>query len=162
MAKASRRAGNYSTATDPLEAVRRAMNDPFIQAELVRQQNYFNTPAAKAHADYWARVNELEAVEDARQWHPDPGHGALTIGGRFARVVVHKRPIVARANTLFSPRSYPVGFQVPVGLRFESPLKVVTCLRRKVRRNIMFAKRKAGFGKKQRMPRRTWRSNVSC
>lgn len=104
----------------------------------------------------------LEEVEDGRLWHPDPDRGALTVGGRYARLVVHKRPLVARANTLFSPRSYPVGFQVPVGFRFESPFKVVTCLRRKVRRQIMFAKRKAGFGKKRRMPRRTWRSDVSC
>lgn len=110
----------------------------------------------------WAPSTWLSDVEDGRQWHPDPDQGALTVGGRFARVVVHKRPLVARANTIFSPSSYPVGLQVPVGVQFESPFKVITCLRRKVRREIMFAKRRAGYGKKVRKPRRTWRSNVSC
>lgn len=107
-------------------------------------------------------LSPLLEVEDARAWHPDPEQGALTIGGRFARVVVHSRPVVARANTIFSPSSYPVGFQVPVGVRFESPFKVVTCLRRKIRREIMFARNKAGKGVRKRRPRRSWRSNVSC
>lgn len=104
----------------------------------------------------------LNEVEDGRLWHPDPEQGALTIGGRFARVVVHKRPIVARSNTLWSPAGLPVGLQAPVGLRFESPFKVVTCLRRKVRREIMFATGRGGKGVRKRRPRRSWRSNVSC
>lgn len=104
----------------------------------------------------------LSMFEDRRAWEPDPERGALTFGGKYARVIVHSRPVVARANTLFSSRAYPVGLQVPVGVRFESPFKVITCVRRKVRRQIMFAKKKAGYGKKQRMPRRNWRSNVSC
>jgi len=106
--------------------------------------------------------SHLDQVEDGRVWHPDPEHGALTIGGRWARVVVHQRPIMARANTIFSPRSYPVGVQVPVGFKFETPLKVITCIRRRVRRSIMFATRRAGFGKRKRYPRRTWRSEIWC
>lgn len=104
----------------------------------------------------------LSMFEDRRAWDPDPERGALTFGNRYARVIVHPRPVIARANTLFSASAYPVGIQVPVGVRFESPLKVVTCVRRKLRRKIMFAKRKAGFGQRQKMPRRDWRSNVSC
>lgn len=120
------------------------------------------SPAAPA-SPIVSAVAPLQEVEDLRSWHPDPAQGALTIGGRFARVVVHKRPLVARANTLFSARAYPVGFQVPVGVRFESPLKVVTCLRRKIRREVIFAKKKAGFGARRRHhSRRSWRSNVSC
>lgn len=105
---------------------------------------------------------DLSAVEDGRLWHPDPEQGALTIGGRFAQVVVHKRPIVARSNTIWSASGVPVGLQVPVGVRFESPLKVITCVRRKVRRQIIFATRRNGKGVRKRQPRRNWRSNVSC
>lgn len=108
----------------------------------------------------------LSSVEDGRLWHPDPDQGALTVGGRWARVVVHSRPIVARSETFKSwglvDRGMPVGFQVPVGLKFESPLRVITCLRRKVRREVIFARKKAGKGVKRRKPRRNWRSNVVC
>lgn len=99
-------------------------------------------------------------IEDGRLWHPDADHGALTIGGRFAHVVVHKRPVIGRANTIWSGRGLPVGVQVPVGIQFESPLKVVTCVRRKVRRQIMFATGRGG--KFHRKPRRSWRSDIKC
>lgn len=104
----------------------------------------------------------LSMFEDRRAWGPDPERGAVTFGGQYARVVVHSRPVIARSNSVFTARGYPVGVQVPVGVRFESPFKVITCVRRKVRRQIMFAKRKAGYGQKQRKPRRNWRSDVSC
>lgn len=108
-------------------------------------------------------LSPLLEVEDARAWHPDPEQGALTIGGRFARVVVHKRPIIARSKPIWAWRGLPVGPQVPVGLRFESPLKVVTCLRRKIRREVIFALNRGGKGGgKKAKPRRTWRSGIRC
>lgn len=140
MARGSR--SSNVASRDPLRSLARALQTP-------RPSSVFGPG-----------VGRLDEVEDGRVWHPDPDHGALTLGGNVARVIVHSRPIVARANTLFSPRAYPVGFQVPVGVRFESPLKVITCVRRKIRREIMFAKRRAGGG--NRKPRRTWRSDVSC
>lgn len=108
----------------------------------------------------------LVEVEDGRSWHPDPDRGAVTIGGRWARVVVHPRPIVARTKPLWAWKGMPIGLQPPVGLRFESPLKVVTCVRRKVRREVIFAldrqrSRKSG-GRGGRRYRRTWRSNIGC
>lgn len=103
----------------------------------------------------------LSDIEDNRLFTFDPP-SSMTIGGRVARVIVHKRPIIARANTIFSARSYPVGLQVPVGIKFESPLKVITCLRRKIRRQIMFVTNKAGKGVRKRRPRRSYRSTVSC
>lgn len=104
----------------------------------------------------------LSDVEDGRVWHPDPDRGALTIGGRFASVVVHSRPVIARSKPIWSWKGLPVGVQVPVGVRFESPLKVVTCLRRKIRRNVIFALDKGGKGSGKRQPRRTWRSDIKC
>lgn len=108
------------------------------------------------------RPEPMTDVEDRRLWSPDVEPSGVTIGGRVARVIVHRRPVVARANTILTPRGLPVGLQVPIGLRYESPLFVLTCLRRKIRREIMFAKRKVGFGKKVKPPRRGWRSNISC
>lgn len=104
----------------------------------------------------------LSAVEDGRSWHPDPEQGALTIGGRFARVVVHSRPVIARSKPIWAWKGMPAGVQVPVGVRFESPFKVITCMRRKIRREVIFALNKGGKGVKRRRGRRSWRSNVSC
>ena len=102
------------------------------------------------------------SIEDRRFWHPDPDRGAITLGGRFARVVVHKRPPIAFSKSLYAYRGLPRGIQVPVGVRFESPLKVVTCIRRKIRREVILARGHGGKGKRHRVPRRTWRSNVGC
>lgn len=107
----------------------------------------------------------FQPLDDGRYWHPDPDHGALTVGGRYARIVVHKRPLIARNKALsgwIGGRGVPVGLQVPIGVRFESPYKVLTCIRRKVRREVIFARKKAGSGVRRRKPRRSWRSNVVC
>lgn len=107
----------------------------------------------------------FEPLDDGRYWHPDPDHGAMTVGGRYARVVVHSRPLVARSKGISSwigGRGFPVGLEVPIGVRFESPFRVLTCIRRKIRREIIFARNKAGRGKNRRNPRRSWRSNVVC
>lgn len=107
----------------------------------------------------------FQPLDDGRYWHPDPDQGALTIGGRYARVIVHQRPLVARSKALSSwigGKGLPIGLQVPVGVKFESPYRVLTCVRRKVRRAVVFARGKAGKGVKKRRPRRTWRSNVVC
>lgn len=109
---------------------------------------------------------DLREVEDFREWHPDPDHGAVTLGGNWARVVVHPRPFVARSKPIYAWRGLPVGLQPPVGLKFESPLKVVTCVRRKVRREVIHAlaklrkKKKPGRGGAKH--RRTWRSEIKC
>lgn len=113
-----------------------------------------------------SRLAPLSLHEDLRLWHPDPERGAVEVGGRWAKVVVHSRPVVARSRALsswgLSDRGLPVGLQVPVGLRFESPFRVLTCMRRKIRRQVIFARRKAGKGVKRRKPRRNWRSQVVC
>lgn len=110
------------------------------------------------------RPFNLDEVEDGRLWHPDPDHGALTVGGRWASVVVHKRPIIARSQALkpLGFRGMPRAIQVPVGVQFHSPFKVITCVRRKTRRMVLFAKRKTGKGRYRKPPRRGWRSEIWC
>lgn len=107
----------------------------------------------------------LSEVEDRRTWHPDPDHGAFTLGGSLASVTVHRRPIIARSKT-FSRwgfgRGIPVGVQVPVGIQYAHSFNVINCVRRKVRRQVIFARNKGGKGVKRRPPRRTWRSNIWC
>lgn len=107
----------------------------------------------------------LSELEDRRVWHPDPEQGSLTIGGRFASVTVHQRPLIARSQTftrLGFGRGIPVGLQVPVGVRFAHSFDVINCVRRKVRRQVLHARRKTGSGVKRKNPRHTWRSAIWC
>lgn len=110
----------------------------------------------------------LDLVQDRREFHPDSLIPDLEIDGTPSRFVVpgitrprwrlHTRPWIARDYYTGSVR----GFQVPVGIQYESPLRVLTCVRRKIRRQVMFAKRKMGVGAKARFRRRNSRSGVKC
>lgn len=52
----------------------------------------------------------------------------------------------------------PVAEWIPI---FENPQRVVPCVQRDVRRQVMFAKRLAGIGHKTKK-RRTWSSGIGC
>lgn len=82
----------------------------------------------------------------------------LRVGTQKHYVSVHKRPVVAKSY--WTKR--PVGLQLPVGVMFESPLRVVTCARRKMRRQVLFAKRRTGKGAKARRHKRNQWSDVRC
>lgn len=144
---------------------RRRSNGYNSKASVPRVADETLTSLRALSGPFLSPVRLLQPLDDGRYWHPDPEHGALTVGGRYANVVVHSRPLVARSKTASSwigGRGVPVGVQVPVGVRFESPYKVLTCVRRKIRREVIFARDKAGRGVKRRQPRRNWRSNVVC
>lgn len=108
-------------------------------------------------------------VEDRRSFNFDPDPVALDVRGRPARfavssvvrapsVRVHRRSLIARDYYTNSFR----GFQVPVGIKYQSMFPVVTCVRRKIRRAVMFAlgRTRKGSGAKRR--NRNDRSGVSC
>jgi len=126
-------------------------------------------PPALPVTNYNPLPDPLSLLQDNRVYHPldefrpvlAVDRMGMTIGVGRTTFNVHKRPIVARANTLWSSRGLPVGLQVPVGTRWESPFKVVTCARRKVRRAVMFARKKVGLGAKAKR-RRNRNSGVSC
>lgn len=107
-------------------------------------------------------------VEDGRTYNPvDPSFRSLTIGGSIARinvakVVVHKRPVIAYGQPIYAYRGLPRGVQVPVGVKFESPFRVVRCLRRKIRREVIFALRKEKKGAGARHRRHNAFSKVGC
>lgn len=106
------------------------------------------------------------AAEDGRFFNPDPEPPARELSGRPARFSVsvspfhkvHGRSVIARSYFTGFPR----GLQVPVGIKFSNPLSVTACIRRKVRRMVMFAKGKTRKGAGSR--RRVWGrySNVRC
>lgn len=89
----------------------------------------------------------LRRIEDRRLFHPESFYRpARTLSGNRPRIVA------GSSHSLFS---------MPHGVRFDVPAKTVICVRRKRRKEVLFAKGKAGAGRK-RPPRRNWYSNVRC
>lgn len=91
----------------------------------------------------------FEAIEDRRTFHPD---GYF----REARDLTGT-PAPAR---LRDTRSRTPRYQVVALDDSRSP--VLVCVRRKQRREVIFAKRKAGKGARTRRRRRNYYSNVRC
>lgn len=120
-------------------------------------------------ANEFSLLRPLNLVEDLRLYHPeDDNRPALDVRSRPARfvvssivgppsVVAHRRSFVARSYYSGGVR----GFQVPVGIKFRSMFPVVTCIRRKMRRAVMFALGKTRKGSGGRRDR-NWRSDVKC
>lgn len=91
----------------------------------------------------------MRQVEDRREFHPSGrARSARLVDGRSAAIQVG-RPSRSRPQAL------------PAGVRFSMPWRVMMCVRRKRRREVMFAKGKAGR-RGQRPPRRNYYSEVSC
>lgn len=146
MARGSRRA---SAIASPIA---NAESDPLVQL-------LAPTPAVSV---FEATAEPLSLVQDNRVYHPEGPRQSVVIGGRLARVVVHNRPAIAYGKPIYAYRGMPHGLQVPVGTKFESPFRVVRCLRRKIRREVIFALRKEKKGAGARKRRRNPDSGVKC
>lgn len=91
----------------------------------------------------------LRTIEDRREWHPlGPRRSARSFNAAHHQLVVKQ------------PRKQ--SHKVPKGIRFHAPRKVLICVRRKVRREVMFALNKRGKGSARRNRRRNWYSAISC
>lgn len=95
----------------------------------------------------------LIEFEDRRRWHPemDEFRPAVVVPMSSAGLVVptsRRRQLRARQA-------------VPRGLSFRTPKAVVICVRRKRRKEVMFASGRAGK-RGQRKPRRSEWSSISC
>lgn len=94
----------------------------------------------------------LTAIEDRRTYHPlKVQRPARTISGHPSGPVTPKKtPTRSRAF-------------VAHGLKFPDPTgRVVICVRRKQRREVLFAKKKTRAGARARARRRNWYSNIGC
>lgn len=89
----------------------------------------------------------LRAFEDRRSFHPL---------GDFRPALTFSRKEFSRVSDAATPLS-----KVP-RFRFSRPDKVLVCVRRGVRREVIFAKRKAGKGSRSNRRRRNYYSEVSC
>lgn len=106
----------------------------------------------------------LQPIEDRRRWAP-PGHDqAREATGRHARIV-HK---VASPRVKKGPGGKPLRsrkayvFAKPVeAFGFADARRTVICLKRKVRRSVIFAFKHTGKGARARKRRNDY-SNIRC
>lgn len=101
---------------------------------------------------------DLLAIEDRRQWHPEepfePARSARSLSDSFV-VADPVRPTKRQAP------GRPLSISADV-FRFKVPDNVAVCIRRKERREVLFAKRKTGKGSRKRFRRRNYYTEVSC
>lgn len=95
----------------------------------------------------------LHLIEDLRRYDPARHVNARSLFNRFHRLVVDPNVNLkrSRSRVALTPR-----------IAFANPERVVTCIKRKTRRQVMFAMRKTGKGAQRRRRHRNWRSNISC
>lgn len=131
----SRSRGNNSTATPGATRVRRAVPINLRKVTLSRPEGGTFTVRRRAPSN-------LMPVEDRRRWTPDRTRPLKRIDGSFGVGLEARRPW-----SLYG---------------FRAPFRVVLCVRRKIRRQVMFAVGGAGSGRKMRRPRRNRFSKVRC
>lgn len=115
-------------------------------------------PRFRKFVDQAFRPDVLRSIEDRRTWHPEgvfrparsfsvPRHRLSVIGPRLRSQTPYK------AFSTFDP--------TPVGIGFRSPARVLVCVRRKIRREVLHARGVAG-SKGIRKRRISEFTSVSC
>lgn len=97
----------------------------------------------------------LSEIEDRRSYHP-LGAARPPIYSTGSLKVKDRSPSKLQRRFGFSPRSQTKGV-----LTFANPSNVVLCVRRKTRREVLFATRRNGAGGR-RPRRRNWTTQISC
>lgn len=107
------------------------------------------SPIARQSLPRWTSIPvNLQLFEDRRTFHPQG----------FTRPVFTTQRPAGRIVQKWHPRSRLKGV---AQLSFAIPEKVTLCVRRKRRKEVLFAKKKAGKTG-QRKPRRNYWSSISC
>lgn len=89
----------------------------------------------------------LSDVEDRRRYTPQV-RWPRKLGGETAKLTLkHPRPTAGRRNAWLP--------------RFDAPRDVIICIRRKIRREVMFALRKTGRGARSKKRFTAW-SKIRC
>lgn len=114
-------------------------------------QSTFSSPLRQLHALDQLRAM-VRALEDRRRFHPM----------RSLRPAAALRRSSRRLLVSQSPTSNLAGRFPPTGLSFAAPRKVAVCVRRKTRREVIFAMRKRGKGAASRKRRRNGFSQIGC
>lgn len=118
-------------------------------------------PAARPLSPPPVGLQSLLEIEDRRTFHPEGDNRPVVrrTGAKAQKTLRDRLSRSPRQRVRFGPR---VRSQTNAVLGFVRPEGVVTCVRRHRRKEVLFAKKKAGRGGRQRPRRLTWRSQVGC
>lgn len=97
------------------------------------------------------RAHQLAKTQDLRTWHPQRMNRPL-LTTRLGRASI-------RETTKRGKRPMAIGGLIRA---FRAPRRVLVCLRRKVRREVLHALSRTGLGAKQRKRRRNQYSEIRC
>lgn len=104
------------------------------------------TPALTPQTWRTGVTNVLADLEDLRTFHPEP---------------VYRDPLSTSGLPATTKQTPPRKRTLMTQTTFDAPREVAICVRRKQRREVIFAKRKTGKGARARRHRNFW-SNVKC
>lgn len=107
-------------------------------------------------------TKNLGHIEDRRSWHPKGVQAPAKSVHKAQHRLVAKpnkapRGSAQRISEAFRARAAP-----PVAVGFHAPKKVVICVRRRMRKEVLFALNRTGKGAKKRKHRRSYYSDVRC
>lgn len=143
-------------------------NERLLDAELLGPVSPSSTLSVRSVSHDWDYSNPhstwsssfLTEVEDRRTWHPEAAfRPPLLFSGNAARF---DRLVDRRSSPLQVRRGLRVRSQTKAVRAFDDPGYVALCVRRKKRREVIFAKRKAGKGSRRRHRRRNYFSEIRC
>lgn len=118
-----------------------------------------------------SRSDLLRSVEDRRFWHPEGEFAPYRdVSGVPSSIDVDDRRAVARSRRIRDRFGDYVRSQTNAKIVFADTgnrsvpgaHSAVVCVRRKQRREVLFALRRTRRGAGARRRRRTWRSEVGC
>lgn len=121
---------------------------------------YFSTPLSLFN--YQPKTYSYLDTQDFRRYHPlHEARPILNVHGtpaRQGRRYVHN---VRSQHRRYGPRLYTSLFPADMA-KFSLPKKVLTCIRRKMRREVLFARGHGGARARRARPRYNERSFISC
>lgn len=101
----------------------------------------------------------LREIEDRRTYHPQgPKRPARSVDKPLHRLVITKGP----EHPAPSKRSQATLSALPKGVSFHAPKKVLVCVRRQARKEVLFALSKTGKGARARRRRHSYYSKIGC
>lgn len=143
------RLGEMARRHKDSNSTRRSDDTIDISSEtLLRQIQKPVKPATQLHLN--PPKFQLHQIQDDRSWHPKPQIKPAGALKRSATRLVVPKPTKA------SPRS-----ALPHQVAFSAPKHVLVCIRRRMRKQVLFAKRLNRKGSGSRKHRTAW-SEIKC
>jgi len=117
-------------------------------SELLRPPKIQHTAPVAIPSPAKMLKNTLRQIEDRRTFHPQGNK-------RPARSLNRSQHKLVLADKKTNPR-------LSNRVQFDAPKRVLICIRRKMRKEVLFAKAKTGKGARARRHRQSYFSEVKC